>query len=296
MAFIDRTGCPARTDRNGIVRHGTRNAYNKYGCRCPDACEMARLYRKRHREHRLEPALVDVTGTMRRLQALAVAGYSCPDLAETLGMNFRILNCIRRGVYPKTPRRVAAKIDALYQQLHMIPAPDNPHTRQVQKHARKQGWLPAFAWDEDIDDPNAVPNIDGRPPIRKEKAEVWAPRDVWLAVIDGEPPSARERRTTRNARPRPEHMTSLREAAVVFLTEIAGMDSAAIAQHLRVTERAVQRYRALARAAGWDVRRDDRQPQYRLVDLHQAAVPPHSRSHPISGSRTPGTEAPKEAA
>jgi hypothetical protein len=137
-------------------RHGGAAAYRHHGCRCPQArAAHARGQREWRKRRYLEggPLLVDATGTRRRLQALAAIGWPPRALAERLGIQPD--NILRRHrVRVGTARLVAA----VYDQLSMTPGPD---TRSAAA-ARRRGWAPPLAWDDDsIDDPAARPHADG---------------------------------------------------------------------------------------------------------------------------------------
>jgi transcriptional regulator with XRE-family HTH domain len=124
-------------------------------------------------------AVIDGTGTRRRLQALVVAGWPQARLAERLGMNpanFGPLILGQRDPTVATARRMAALYDELW---NTAPAPANRWelgaSNRARRHALARGWAPALAWDEDtIDDPAALPNLAGQ----HDEATVLA----WLAV------------------------------------------------------------------------------------------------------------------
>lgn len=112
-------------------------------------------------------ALVDATGTRRRLQALATLGWTIDRLAAHAGLDRQpldsALNGARRGVLARTAHAVAD----LYDQLWDTPPPagtpyqDAAATR-ARARARAAGWLPPLTWDEDtIDDPAATPTLTG---------------------------------------------------------------------------------------------------------------------------------------
>lgn len=153
---IDRTGCPARADGKGQVRHGSRDAYRNYGCRCHDARESHRLYEKRRREGRLKPGYVDATGTSRRLQALAVAGYGCETLGDMLNPGASRIAQMRAMKYPVICAKRASEVAALFDRLQMTVAPDGIAALRTRMHATRHRWVPAMAWD-DIDDPAETP-------------------------------------------------------------------------------------------------------------------------------------------
>ena len=104
-------------------------------------------------------ALVDATGTRRRLQALVAIGHSQSALARRLGQlpsNFAAA-MTRRQVTAATDRAVRALYDELWDA-----APDESTHRgricasRARNHARERGW--PLGWDEpEIDDPAAGP-------------------------------------------------------------------------------------------------------------------------------------------
>ena len=110
-------------------------------------------------------ALIDGTGTRRRLQALIAIGWSQTRLAERMGYALRNFNYMlhgKRSVTVATHRKVLALYDDLW---------DTPPTARNRwelgginrtiTYARTRGWVPPMAWDDDtIDDPAAVPHIE----------------------------------------------------------------------------------------------------------------------------------------
>jgi DNA-binding NarL/FixJ family response regulator len=137
-----------------MSRHRTASDY-RYGCRCPEAREAYRLYRKRGREGRGVPQVINSLGTARRLQALAAIGWSCPDLAVELGYgSYAAVSYLQRRDRPTVLRSIAERVAAVYDRLSMTPGAS---VRAVRTAARN-GWAPPLAWDDDeIDLPQAKP-------------------------------------------------------------------------------------------------------------------------------------------
>ncbi len=104
-------------------------------------------------------AVVDATGTRRRLQALVWLGYSQARLAAELGMHRHNVSKVlgRDRVHAATARDVRAAYDRLG---NAPPAADTPGQRKsvTRAHglARARGWAPPLAWDN-IDDPDEAP-------------------------------------------------------------------------------------------------------------------------------------------
>lgn len=182
---IDRSPCPAQH----LKTHGTYSAY-RYGCRCEDAREDARLYHKRRREGRAQPLRVDSTGTRRRIQALVAIGWNLEVLAQKLGTARGAVGdymCIK-PVNASTARRVAA----VYNQLSMTPGP----SRRAQVRARNKGWVPPFGWDDaEIDDPNAQPvSAPKVPKLIDPDIDMVAVRECAYGRLDPNTLTVRERR------------------------------------------------------------------------------------------------------
>lgn len=94
--------------------------------------------------------LIPARGTMRRLRALARAGYPTNLVADLIGFNIATLQKIARGSQLRVRRWVADAVTTFYQQHHMRPGP-NP---RVADRAAAHGWHPPLAWDDnDFDDP-----------------------------------------------------------------------------------------------------------------------------------------------
>ena len=99
-------------------------------------------------------ARVDGIGTARRLQALMAIGWSGAQLGDRLGWttsNLWTMILGRGQVQVATARKVADLYDELW---------DQPGDRRRSVNlARRNGWVPPMAWDDDtIDDPAAQPH------------------------------------------------------------------------------------------------------------------------------------------
>lgn len=129
-------------------------------------------------------AIIDATGTTRRIQALVALGWSQSKIAAQLGIappNFTALVHGRSNTTVATARAVAE----LYDDWSMSPPPAQSHRDKIsvsrsKRHAQIAGWAPPLAWDEDqLDDPEATPDL-GQP----SKRDVVEDYD-WL-VSNGE--------------------------------------------------------------------------------------------------------------
>lgn len=100
-------------------------------------------------------AVVDATGTRRRLQALVAIGWSMAELGRRLNMsasNFASFIAAEHII-----ARNACRVRDLYEQMwDQAPPEDNPRQRntasRARNHARNAGWPPPMAWDDDTID------------------------------------------------------------------------------------------------------------------------------------------------
>lgn len=103
-------------------------------------------------------ALIDPTGTARRLQALVADGWTQTYLAACIGVTVGNFNSLILGRYLTVTRRTEERVVGLYGSLRP-PAVPSPHALAA---ARRHGWVPSGCWDDDtIDDPFAHPNWAG---------------------------------------------------------------------------------------------------------------------------------------
>jgi hypothetical protein len=157
--------CPA-------PRHGTALAYQVDRCRCPEAREAQRLYRKRCRTGRQPAGRVDATGTARRLQALAAIGWPATELASRLGYTPRQARtriADLRHPTGRAYRTTAEAVARLYNELSGTPGPSS----SARIRAHRAGWAPPLLWDGiNIDDPAARPAVDEPAPTPAQPAKV----------------------------------------------------------------------------------------------------------------------------
>jgi hypothetical protein len=103
-----------------------------------------------------ERYLIDPTGTRRRLEALAALGWTFGDLAQRFGVDTTTPR--KWCVHPLVARTTAERVKQLYRDLAATPGP----SERARRRAVRKGWAPPAAWD-DIDDPNAKPDLGGEP-------------------------------------------------------------------------------------------------------------------------------------
>jgi hypothetical protein len=146
---VDRSGCAAK-------RHGTAAAYSwtKNKCRCDDAREAYRIYRKRLREGRHTSILIDSTGGARRLQSLIAAGHNQHTIAELMDVSNHFVFALLHRRHPTITRDTDRRIRAVFKQLDGT----RGTCRWAPTIARRNGWADAAAWDN-IDDPAEKPKL-----------------------------------------------------------------------------------------------------------------------------------------
>lgn len=207
-------------------RHGCVNRYYR-GCRCPD-CKTAR--RRRNNTHRsifFDNPHVPAVGTARRLQGLAVAGWSPVQIATRLQHASptrvdRWRRPERDQVEARTARMIADLCDQIWDQ-----PPAGRYVLRVRRTALRMGWVPLLAWD-DIDDPDDQPQG-----LRAGRGAPFVDAVVVARLVDGQPAQA-----TRDEV----------DAAIMLLTEL-GLSAQDIQARFAVpiSTRWVQRARARAR-------------------------------------------------
>lgn len=131
-------------------RHGSNRGYLA-GCH-EACCRAAHMRRRKHL--RLHPnPLVDVLGTRRRVEALAVLGWDRAEISRRLCRHRDWLHKVLLGqrVQPAT----AAGIAALYDELRDV-CPLTPYARRISTDAIARGAVAPDVW-VDIDDPAEDP-------------------------------------------------------------------------------------------------------------------------------------------
>lgn len=100
-------------------------------------------------------AYVDPSGTRRRIQALAAAGWCRAEIARRLGIKSRNMPMLLTA--RRVRARTARQVRELYDQLWDQPPPaatgrQRAAVAQSRRTARELGWPPPAAWDDDLID------------------------------------------------------------------------------------------------------------------------------------------------
>ena len=101
--------------------------------------------------------MVDGHGTRRRIEALALLGWTRGEIADRTGLSKSTLRPVnmRRKVYQSTASAVAR----VYDELHLQPRAGWQAERVI-KISRELGYVPGWAWKTgDIDKPSAQPDL-----------------------------------------------------------------------------------------------------------------------------------------
>lgn len=143
-------------------RHAeTGTCWSQHGCRC-DPCgvrERARVssaYRFK-RATSSEDRNVPAFGVIRRLEALAVLGWSTLDIAKRAGLSKAHMQQVRAGKYETVKLSTLHRIDKEYRAL-MWTHCDTNGAKWTRAHAARAGFAPPAAWD-DIDNPRERPKF-----------------------------------------------------------------------------------------------------------------------------------------
>lgn len=110
----------------------------------------------------LSGSLIDATGTRRRIQALAAAGWAPSIVQDMIGTRHGYVHLIMKR--PQVTVTTARKVAAVYAHLEtqsppVVTTADRHRRSKALARAARNGWAPPDAWWlVDIDDPAAVPD------------------------------------------------------------------------------------------------------------------------------------------
>ena len=119
-------------------------------------------------------SLVNSTGTQRRIQGLAVAGYGGSEVARRLGKLPPNLHRLMRS--PAVTAGLARAVRDLANELETVPPPSGDRFERgaivkARRHAAHHGWVALAAWD-DIDNPEAKPVLPDAPDTEPDEAVI----------------------------------------------------------------------------------------------------------------------------
>lgn len=154
----------------------------------------------------LDYARVPALGAVRRLQALAVLGWSAPALAPLLDMNQDTVNRVMTGT-PAVAHTTDQAIRRVYRQLITQPAPTPDwHARTTiarnKAWARRNGWVGPLQWDDiDTDEQPATsePYKPSTVPQQARELQGMGLNELQIGVRLGIKPSTVREYLTRRA-------------------------------------------------------------------------------------------------
>jgi transcriptional regulator with XRE-family HTH domain len=190
-----------------------------------------------------DEALIDATGTVRRVRALVAMGHSQKTLADEVGCAFTYISSLTHGRRPMVTVALARSVQRAYDKLWMSVG----SSVRARLKAERLGWHGPLAWDDDtIDDPKALPQTDAVPPAVTEGENVLARWLMGEAVILG-----------------PEH----RDEALAYLFEWTSLTAEEIGERLGMSKAAAEQvwYR-LKRKAREEGRPEPRRRVFALRD------------------------------
>lgn len=123
---------------------------------------------------------VDATGSIRRIRALMAIGHFSYDIATAGDLDKSIIVHLTNGHLTTVRADTADKIRTAYAALCGKPGGSVRNRRR----AAREGWPSPIAWDDDIDDPTAKPDLDNPPETlnRTEIAEIRRNEVEFLAA------------------------------------------------------------------------------------------------------------------
>lgn len=133
---------------------------------------------------------IDATGSIRRVRALQAAGHTTQAIADACQTGRAKIELIVNAKQATVREMLAAKIRRAYSQLAEQPG-DGVRARN---RAKREGWAPPAAWDDDtIDDPQAQPDLGDRVLNFHERAALRREEIIHLAWCGHEPEQIRAR-------------------------------------------------------------------------------------------------------
>lgn len=128
-------------------------------------------------------AMIDAVGIHRRIQALMAVGWTMNKMAPHFGVIPNKVSQLlqNRLVFARTARRVIAGYEQIWDQDPEAHGVLPRYAQKSRERAEREGWPPPAAWDDDIDDPAAVPDPDG---MRGPKATTEERRAEREALIE----------------------------------------------------------------------------------------------------------------
>lgn len=135
-----------------------------------------------------DSALIDATGTRRRVEALAVRGWARHLIATRMGLDVKYFRKVvgRQKVTARVARGVCEAYNAWWNQDPLEHGVPLSSVSRVKADAERNGFHGPLAWDDDtIDNPHALPVTDAVAPVVTEGENVAARWLMGESVILG---------------------------------------------------------------------------------------------------------------
>jgi hypothetical protein len=120
-----------------------------------------------------DDARVDATGTRRRLQALAVQGWSLREVSRRSGVDHNVLCLVRSGKKDMVALKTRRTVAGVYEAIRTAEPPHGTGGERTaagrnRSLAQQMGWPSHWAWDdESIDTPDARPAEGWQRPLER---------------------------------------------------------------------------------------------------------------------------------
>lgn len=120
-------------------------------------------------------ARVDGAGTRRRVQALIALGWTSQEIADRVGYTRTYVTALTRRA--QVTAEAAHRILKVYSELSMRVPPDTHAARMAKAFAKRKGWIPPLAWDDDLID---LSDEDLAAELRRQ-VELWSYTELAAA-------------------------------------------------------------------------------------------------------------------
>lgn len=149
--MIDRSGCPS-------PRHGEYWMAAKYGCTCFDTRVAYSAWRQAFRGG--QRRIVDATAATRICQGLPHYGYTAERIVELSGVSERLVRELQTGRKTTLLRTRDKMLRAVASRARLDVHLHDYAGSCARRNARRRGWVPLAAWDDDtIGDPSVEPDL-----------------------------------------------------------------------------------------------------------------------------------------
>ena len=123
----------------------------------------------------LDGADVPALGSIRRLRALQVMGWTNAMLGEETGLASDVITYLIQGRRERVKASSVRVIAETFNRLQLTPPTETIATKRARLRAERRGWAPPLAWDEEsLDDPNAQPDMSKRKTLQRRPRSLFS--------------------------------------------------------------------------------------------------------------------------